>query len=758
MAKHETLGSLFTDIADKLREKGCEEDQYDTICTDFAEGALPQLPDGATSWRMACYGGGRFLAVPMQDSVSTKFSVMAYSDDGLNWSEVTTPARSWSDGEFCYGNGKFIFCSVEGPLYSETGVDWMEMEMPSTGGWRAVCYGNGKFVALGVTAQGMIARAATAAVSTDGINWTSNENIHTANWRAVCYGNGKFVAIYSGGIAVSEDGLNWSDVKVLDVPQMYWSWYEVCYGNGRFVATGRFGIYSSSTKGYTAYSIDGISWTIVDLDVKELSGLMFSDGKFFAKFSLAGFRISADGVSWVKAFNTELTKESGIYVDGKYFAIGEEGSGVFEFEPLFIADNFPTHIEEISGLNIAYGSTPPDDTSKLWIPLATKPSNVEISADSLETAVDSIATKTAVLPAATSGSSSVEIDGKIYIFGGSVSATRTQILVYDPSTDTITTFKRTVVADDGSTTEEDVVMPANSFYAAAVAINGKAYIFGGSSYATNIYEFDPITGTVTKKSALADGVQYASAVAINEKAYIFGGSITSTGNTDMIQEYDPVTDTCVDTGINLATKTYGTAAVAINEKAYIFGGYNYLDTIQEYDPSTNTIKTKEAVLLDGMFYASAVVINGKAYILGGQTGSSIREDMIQEYDPITDTITEKTGILAVGLAQATASVANGKAYIFGGTSGSNTDTIQEYTVKSYLAENNVKLMATAVASGGEKIVTSIVNSKTGQVKMHILSAFVGDADGYAAAQTAYVYNETAGAWQDLAGNAFTPAE
>ena len=30
-------------------------------------------------------------------------------------------------------------------------------------------------------------------------------------------------------------------------------------------------------------------------------------------------------------------------------------------------------------LNIDYGSTPPTDTAKLWVPLTTKPSNVECS-------------------------------------------------------------------------------------------------------------------------------------------------------------------------------------------------------------------------------------------------------------------------------------------------------------------------------------------------------------------------------------------
>lgn len=33
----------------------------------------------------------------------------------------------------------------------------------------------------------------------------------------------------------------------------------------------------------------------------------------------------------------------------------------------------------VGSLNIDYGTNPPSDTTKLWVPLATKPSNVECS-------------------------------------------------------------------------------------------------------------------------------------------------------------------------------------------------------------------------------------------------------------------------------------------------------------------------------------------------------------------------------------------
>ena len=416
----------------------------------------------------------------------------------------------------------------------------------------------------------------------------------------------------------------------------------------------------------------------------------------------------------------------------------------------------PVTIGSGSSLNIAYGNTPPTDTSKLWVPLAKKPSNVEIGMYSLESAEDYIDTKDAKLPVATYGTTSVEIGGKIYIFGGQASDARKQILVYDPATDTIATAKRTVVGDDGSTTEEDVVFPANCYYAAAVAINGKAYIFGGYNAIKTMYVYDPASGeVVTKEDTLKTAVQNASAVAINGKAYILGGQ-TSSSHVKTIQEYDPDTGECSTKNGTFPSSIYDTAAVAINGKAYIFGGSgssSYLTSIHEYDPFSDVCRKLDTVLLDGLSKGCAVAINGKAYIFGGQITGTGREDMIQEYDPITDTIAEKPKTLASVLSNASAAVVNGKAYIFGGNTGSSSDAIQEYTPKAHLGENNAKVTATvATNTDNGVIVTNIVNRKNEQLKMRVLSVFAGDGDGYATEKTAYVYNTKKGVWQDLTGN------
>jgi hypothetical protein len=72
-------------------------------------------------------------------------------------------------------------------------------------------------------------------------------------WLGAAYGNGKFVAVASNGkTAYSTDGITWSVPAALAG-----NWQGVTYGDGKFVAV--------ASDGKTAYSTDGISWTTVTL-------------------------------------------------------------------------------------------------------------------------------------------------------------------------------------------------------------------------------------------------------------------------------------------------------------------------------------------------------------------------------------------------------------------------------------------------------------------------------------------------------------
>ena len=356
---------------------------------------------------------------------------------------------------------------------------------------------------------------------------------------------------------------------------------------------------------------------------------------------------------------------------------------------------------EMPGLNIAYGTTPPSDISKLWVPLAQKPDNVEISGDSLQNAVDAIQTKIAKMEAGLKAAATAVINGKIYIFGGDKKSAGNSNLIqeYDPATDTITA---------------KATLTYNVIYSAAVAIGGKAYIFSGNNGDTSthrhgyIQEYDPVANTVAIKSAtFDDGLTQMSAVVISGKAYLFGGYNDDSKLVNTVREYDPVTDTLTTKTATLASVLRGSAAVTINNKAYIFGGYtssNQVDYIQEYDPATDTMTTKSAVIGHAVGYLFAAAVDDKAYVFGGQHSS---------YSP--------------------------------------DNTIQEYTPKAYLGANHLKVFASVYKSEAHQVVTNIINGKNEQLKLYMTSAFLGDADGYAKAQDAYVYNTSISNWQTLEG-------
>lgn len=397
------------------------------------------------------------------------------------------------------------------------------------------------------------------------------------------------------------------------------------------------------------------------------------------------------------------------------------------------------------GLNIEYGPLPPTDTSKLWVPLAKKPDNVEISGDSLQSAVDTVELSLVSLNNETSRHCAVEINGRIYSFG----STSEYVEVFDPAagTCTLTTAKPPSYSCEN---------------ACAVAINGKAYIFGGPSNIGNsrkrVLMYDPETDKFTNKGDLLP--RYAtnvSAAAIGGKAYVFGGYDADGGTTyDTIAEYDPETNTVRTMGAKLSTAKSYTGATAINGRAYIFGS-NSSSTqavIEEYNPATDTITVKNATLQKGCSRPVVVAINGKAYILAGSAGSGGNAD-IQEYDPAADVCVKRNTVLPNAVYDACGAVVGDTVYVLGSHSTLTYKKIQVYTPNAYLGANNLKCFASVYRKSTYQIPTNLVDSKTAQIKLYMTSAFLGDDAGYATEQKAYVYNDAKGVWQDLNGTVKT---
>jgi N-acetylneuraminic acid mutarotase len=194
----------------------------------------------------------------------------------------------------------------------------------------------------------------------------------------------------------------------------------------------------------------------------------------------------------------------------------------------------------------------------------------------------------------------------------------------------------------------------------AVVLGQKIYVMGGwlslfdDSPIGGFWEYEPATDTWRTKPDPVNFGQGASGV-IGGQIYVFLGN-TGT-NTQFFQRWDPATGQWVFLAQSLASHD-GAGGAVIGGKFYLFGE---TDVLEVYDPATDTWTAKAPRLISA-FPASAV-INGKIHVFHGGTSVDI-------YDPSTDTWSPGTPMPSsrVGVTAAPFSLRNGKqgAFVFGG--------------------------------------------------------------------------------------------
>ena len=294
-----------------------------------------------------CYRNGKFVAVGGGGKI-------AYSTDGINWTEVDSPFGSSSIYSVCYGNGKFVAGGTDGKMaYSPDGINWTAVaDSPFTSKTRieSICYGNEKFIAGGwyETSINMneYVPQGRMAYSTDGVTWTSIDSSLFKGYYiySICYGKGKFVAgggrpsmtitqTHPGNIpptittidaraqmAYSTDGITWTEVDSTFGGSRIYSIYQ---GDGKFVAGG--------TDGKMAYSPDGINWTAVTKSTFGSSSILstyYGNGNFLAGGVSGKIAYSSDGITWTAVADSAFGSSnipSFCYGNGKYIAGGTDG-------------------------------------------------------------------------------------------------------------------------------------------------------------------------------------------------------------------------------------------------------------------------------------------------------------------------------------------------------------------------------------------------------------------------------------------------
>ena len=391
-------------------------------------------------------------------------------------------------------------------------------------------------------------------------------------------------------------------------------------------------------------------------------------------------------------------------------------------------------------LNIAYGDTPPEDTTKLWVK-TTKPSGVVVSESFEGEEAGGIRTLSEVLPEGSVNTTSVTVGTKIYLFSGQgASYTRTNTIQrFDTETQTITTLS--------------TPLPENRTPGTAQVLGTKAYLFGGESGANRVRTilcFDTENETITTLSAtLPSGMADYTASAIKgSKIYLMGGRYGTTA----IYCFDTETETTTTLSAVLSDVQMIPAFATVGNKLYLLGGIsgaNSVNTILCFDMENETITTLSTTV-PTVYLMKASVIGTKIYLFGGTNVYDIASSITLAYDTIycfdteSETITQMTEVLPKKQTVATAATVGNAIYLFGGKiTGSYNNvlsTIYRFA-EGFIVLSNDTLQ---IVPGDKTNVFPFINTDAVRAEIGVAEVYKGNADGIGEEVEAALYKD--GSW------------
>jgi N-acetylneuraminic acid mutarotase len=399
-------------------------------------------------------------------------------------------------------------------------------------------------------------------------------------------------------------------------------------------------------------------------------------------------------------------------------------------------------------LNIAYGDTPPTDTTKLWVK-TTEPSGVVVSSDT-EISEGVIGDKekltaTGTLPSDISVMASAGVGNKVYMFGCNDSSNQlTHILCYDTDTETIETI------------EKELNTPLSG--AAPAAVGTKVYLFGGygkvSGISSSTYTYrDYIACYDTEKNwtlsvgaTLPVAANNMTAAVVGTKIYLFGGKNAS-GLLDTILCFDAETEEIATLSETLPDALERTTAVAMGTKVYLFGGKiasDPVDTILCFDSETEKLTTLSATLPEPKYDVGVGVIGSRAYLFGGYDASGSACTTILCFDSEAEEITTLSTTLPYRRGGSGDDIATAGDIIclFGGLVGDDiVRDIYEFEARSMLlAENVIQIYPTLGTN-----MFRIVNTPATRVEIGVSSVFKGNAEDVGEKVEAALYRD--GEWK-----------
>lgn len=397
-------------------------------------------------------------------------------------------------------------------------------------------------------------------------------------------------------------------------------------------------------------------------------------------------------------------------------------------------------------LNIDYGATPPSDTTKLWVPLATKPSAVECS-PALTFGGNTISLENWMLPSDVAFyPNPIAYGGYLYLVGGG------QRQYYGSGSDKI--FK--VDLKTNQVTELSVKLPKQLHYSFCAEANGKLYILGGCSTQSNIalsdvYIFDPSTESISTGINLSVGIKmngnypFKHGFYHNGLIYIVGYITGDSTNNLKVLSYNTANGS---TTVGGSVPASGSACSLVGSKIYCLGGQAY-SNIYTYDILTGTVKS-DGYSSYPYIYVDCASIGKYVYLFTGWYGSAL--NVIQRFDTETNALEQLSVTMKNKLGWRTVCKYGLDIYILGGKSQSGNPTleVEKFSASSPLSNNHLFLQEDYGYDG----LWTALKSKDTDFKVKVINAYLGDNNNIAQLTNAYLYDTSSNQWKSLSGESY----
>ena len=406
-------------------------------------------------------------------------------------------------------------------------------------------------------------------------------------------------------------------------------------------------------------------------------------------------------------------------------------------------------------LNIDYGTNPPTDTTKLWVPLATKPDAVECSpvleyGSEAITSYGSIGTLTSPAP----GYQNCLVGDWIYFLGP---------FLYDAKN---TYISKEIRRYNVKTLELETVQVVNASTVQSYgyqqmcgcAANGVVCFFGGVyhegdwSQSSRIFCYDTNTKEYTEisSSSLSPTSNY-SCCAVGDKIFLFGGyNYPASQYSQTAYVFDTVSKTLQPISSNPGD---GCSCCAVGGKIYTIGGRTTYNKVFALDTTTLTWEQKTTTVPNNYTELTpSIAFGNKIYLFGNSVSSNTTSLKVTVYDTETDTFTE-TGKSMNGGANGTCFGSDGlNVYFIGGIGKYNTNSkqLQKFSFETPLTSNHLFLQEDYGYDG----LWTALKSKDTDFKVKVINAYLGDSNNIAQLTNAYLYDSKDLKWKSLSGESY----